>query len=205
MRVAPQKRALFSPPRLMSPIDLFDPRANKAYITKSSTSCSPTKRRRGLTFNPVRSPRRRHCSRHECPISPLAGPALFDSLPWISQLEAAPERLSVFDTADLSLLTDELSRTQSPCTGPVRRRKAMQRSNPSVPSPIKREFDYFPPSLHELPAYSLFPPEHFPVIPRTPPPREPFVPSEVQFHGLRPRFPPGIDEEWQPSADVASP
>ncbi|CCM02418.1 uncharacterized protein FIBRA_04516 [Fibroporia radiculosa] len=188
--VGPHRRAPRSPPRLGSPIDLFDPRAYKSNISKSSTPCSPMKRRRGLTFNPVRSPRRRHCMRTECPLSPLGGPALFDRLPWISQLENSPDSVSAFDIADLSVLAEELSRPQSPRTGPVRHRKSSRFNQlPSID-----DFDYFPPHLHELPVYALLPPDRYPPTPRTPPPRETFLPSDIHFQGLRPAFPPGFDD-----------
>lgn len=198
----PHRRTRHNPARLMSPIDLFDPRANASH---SSNPCSPAKKRRGPTFNPVRSPRRRHCLRADCPISPLSGPAFFDRLPWIQQLEASPEDVSVFDTADLSLLTEELSQPQSPSIGPIRRRKHSLHSSPLSAPSIERERDLFiAPAFHELPVYSLLPPDRIPSSPRTPPPRELFLPDEVQFHGLHPSFPLGLDDAWR-RPDIDSP
>lgn len=157
----------------------------RSQATRSATLCSPiNKRRRNITFNAVRSPRRRHCLRTECPMSPLPGPAFFDSIPWISQLEQTPDDVLPMDIADLSVPGDDCMRVEPPCSGPVRTRKASLRSNPLAHSP-NRVSDYSPPDLHELPVYALLPPDRVPSTPRTPV-RGSFIPSEVQFCGLRP-------------------
>ncbi|KAI0736774.1 hypothetical protein C8Q72DRAFT_22332 [Fomitopsis betulina] len=183
-RVLPQRR-LFSPPRLSTPIDLFDPRANRSQATRSATLCSPiNKRRRNVAFNAVRSPRRRHCLRTECPMSPLSGPAFFDSIPWISQLEQMPDDALPMDIADLSVPENDCMRPETPCSGPMRTRKTSLRSNPLAHT-LNRVPDFSPPDLHELPIYALLPHDPAPSTPRTPI-REPFIPSEVQFCGLRP-------------------
>lgn len=165
-------------------LDAFCP-LTRSQATRSATLCSPiNKRRRNVAFNVVRSPRRRHCLRTECPTSPLPGPAFFDSIPWISQLEQMPDDLLPMDIADLSVPGDDCMRVETPCSGPVRTRKTSLRSNPLAHSP-NRVPDYSPPDLHELPVYALLPHDRAPSTPRTPI-REPFIPSEVQFCGLRP-------------------
>ncbi|KZT09495.1 uncharacterized protein LAESUDRAFT_507485 [Laetiporus sulphureus 93-53] len=190
------QRALHSPPRLASPIDLFDPRANDANIVKSPSTCKPVKRRRGPTSYALRSSRRRPYSRADCHIIPFRGPAVFDSLPWIAQLEAAPEDGSVLDIADLSQLATKVTRPESPCMDLVRRRKKPLRPHRREPEPIRSADCFPPPGLESLPAYALFPADRFVSNPRTPPPRESFVPSEVRFHGLNPAFPSGLDDVW---------
>ncbi|KAH9934998.1 uncharacterized protein B0H18DRAFT_495343 [Fomitopsis serialis] len=194
VRALPQRR-LFSPPRLSTPLDLFDPRANKSPVSKSTPSCSATaKRRRNITFNTVRSPRRRHCMRTECPMSPLPGPAFFDHIPWISQLEKTPTL--PMDIADLPVPESDCMRTTPPCTGPVRTRRTSLRSNPLGHSP-NRSPDYAPPDLHELPLYALLPPDRLPSTPRTPV-RAAFDPSDVRFCGLHPTLD-QYDDSWRPS------
>ncbi|KZT70165.1 hypothetical protein DAEQUDRAFT_764909 [Daedalea quercina L-15889] len=183
-RVLPQRR-LFSPPGLSTPVDLFDPRANRSQPTKATSSCSAiSKRRRNITFNAVRSPRRRHCLRTECPMSPLPGPAFFDHIPWISQLDQTPDGALPMDIADLSIPEGDCMRAEPPSSGPVRTRKTSLRSNPLAHS-SNRALDYSPPDLHELPVYALLPADRIPSTPRTPV-REAFTPSDVHFCGLQP-------------------
>ncbi|KAI0928455.1 hypothetical protein AcV5_006023 [Taiwanofungus camphoratus] len=189
LRVSSHRRVLLSPPRLMSPIDLVDRGVHKAYSSKSSSPCSPTKRRRGVAYSTSRSPRRRHCARADCCINSLGGPALFDRLPWISNMEATPDRVSVWDTADLSLLSEEHS--EAPCSGPVRRRKTPLRPNPLSPVHEPAVYEHsIAPDPHELTPSAVFPFNHPAADPRTPSPRERLIPSEVRFRGLLPVFPP---------------
>lgn len=160
-------------------------RLTRSQATRSATLCSPiNKRRRNVAFNAVRSPRRRHCLRTECPMSPLSGPAFFDSIPWISQLEQMPDDALPMDIADLSVPENDCMRPETPCSGPMRTRKTSLRSNPLAHT-LNRVPDFSPPDLHELPIYALLPHDPAPSTPRTPI-REPFIPSEVQFCGLRP-------------------
>ncbi|KAH9843036.1 uncharacterized protein C8Q71DRAFT_232755 [Rhodofomes roseus] len=202
IRALPQRR-LFSPPRLSTPVDLFDPRASRSQASKPTPSCSSVnnKRRRNVTFNSVRSPRRRHCLRTECPVSPLAGPEFFDHIPWISQLDRTPESTLPMDIADLPMPMGDYMRTTPPCSGPVRTRKSSLRSNP-LAHPPGRSPDYAPPDLLELPVYALLPSDRLPSTPRTPI-REAFVPSDVRFFGLRPALN-DLDDHWPPS-DALSP
>ncbi|EMD38361.1 hypothetical protein CERSUDRAFT_64617 [Gelatoporia subvermispora B] len=163
--------------------------AHKATLSKSPPPCSPAKRRRGAVGN-SRVSRRRTCARPECFIKP-AGPALFDGLPWISGMEAIPDGIDAWDIADLSLLcVENLPGAEAPSTGPVRRTKTSSRSSPLAPRPeLIPEHVHRPLPTLEIPARETLCFDRIASDPRTPPPREAFVPSEVLFQGLHPVLP----------------
>lgn len=163
-------------------------------LSKPSGSCSTTKRRRTVATT-SRTSRRRHCTRADCTLG--YGSPAFDQLPWISQVESAPERVDAWDIADLSLLPDaQMPHLLSDSgIGPVRRRKTSLHSlhsESSSPSAVHHPSRSHPPSL------SL--PLPFPVMdregldPRTPPPTVKFNPHEVTFLNLMPVLPSnGVD------------
>ncbi|OCH94938.1 hypothetical protein OBBRIDRAFT_19928 [Obba rivulosa] len=183
----PAQRVLMSPPRLLSPIHMAERGVHKA---ASPPACSPTKRRRGAISN-SRVSRRRTCVRSECFIQP-GGPALFDGLPWISSMEITPDRVDAWDIADLSLLSVEnLPSAEAPRSGPMRRTKMSSRSSPLAPHlALVPEHVFEPLPTLEIPAPETSCLDHPASDPRTPPPRESFIPSEVFFQGLHPAFPP---------------
>ncbi|GBE81941.1 hypothetical protein BKA93DRAFT_829006 [Sparassis latifolia] len=205
--MAPQQNAPLSPPPLMPPIDLVDSSTRKSYLSKSSpcsTTKSASKRRRGMTY-PLSCSSRRHCTNKDCFIKRFGGPALFDSLSWISALESAPELVSVWDTADLSVLVmDNVLDAKPPRSGPIRNRKSPVRSNP-LPSGIHSpERQPSSPKLDELRLHTLFPFSYASADPRTPPPPEPFIPSQIRFRGLYPVLPADRDESqrsFQPDSE----
>jgi len=174
-----RSNGLFSPPRLMSPINITGPGINKTNLSKSSGTCSSTKRRRIAATN-TRTSRRRHNTRSDCSF-PLNS-SVFDQLPWISQVESAPERVDVWDIADLSLLPDALDCHSNSGVGPVRRRKTSLRSSHSESAV---------PHLRSSPPLPLL----FPALdrmdqdPRTPPPSVRFNPLEATFLNLMPVLP----------------
>ena len=126
----------------------------------SSNSCITTKRRKASSKpSSSRSSRRRqtHFPRQStCPFFSTPHVPVFDSLPWVSNLDVPPERLSPWDIADLSLLPvsddeptlggprlgpdyarmhthDDSGSDEErlvPGVGPIRRRKTSLRSNP---------------------------------------------------------------------------
>lgn len=136
-----------------------------------SCSCNVS-RKRGCLPTGSRSARRPR--RKDCPLGlNPRGPGVFDSLPWISILDAPAPQPNPWDVADLSQLPiDE----RSPPPGPIRRRKTSLRS---VPFPLT-------PSSSASHSPIPFPsPEYASRDPRTPS-REIEPPSAIQFHGLLP-------------------
>ncbi|KAI0811256.1 hypothetical protein BC629DRAFT_1589983 [Irpex lacteus] len=180
---------LFSPPRLMSPINITGPGLNKPKLSKSSGTCNSTKRRRTSTAS-TRTSRRRHCVRSDC--SPSLTSSIFDQLPWISQVEFPPERVDVWDIADLSLLPDSPKQQSESGVGPVRRRKTSLRScHSGTATPPRRSSPPLPRSVLD----------RIELDPRTPPPRMPFDPKEVTFRHLMPVFHSG-EEGLTPSPRI---
>ncbi|KAH9952011.1 hypothetical protein B0H21DRAFT_705139 [Amylocystis lapponica] len=187
-------RALRSPHPLLSPIDLSDSSARRHYLSKSPVPCSATQRRRGVVHAVSRSPRRRHCARSDCVINSFGGPGHFDRLPWTLGLDSAPDLVSVWDIADLSLLpVEEPSPPASPSTGPVRSRKTSQRSNPLATGyeTVHERSSATPRTLPplDLGAFALAASHGHAIDPRTPSPRESFIPNKIRFHGLNPILP----------------
>ncbi|GJE86916.1 hypothetical protein PsYK624_029990 [Phanerochaete sordida] len=227
----PRSPGLFSPPRLLSPINIAAPGIHKSNLSKASSACGSTKRRRTHATS-SRASRRRH-TRPD--LSTAFGPSVFDSLPWISQVECAPERVDVWDVADLSLLPDEPLRPHSRCSsgvGPVRHRRTSTRlsaaagnaltepislmpididngalfqvphSLRSMPRTPLQEFPQEPLPTHLLPAAEV---ERSILDPRTPPPTYRFDPQNVVFHNLMPVLP-ATEPELPPSfAELARP
>ncbi|KJA27505.1 hypothetical protein HYPSUDRAFT_52001 [Hypholoma sublateritium FD-334 SS-4] len=140
---------LSPPPRLASPFHLGPPPVSRVPRRRARPNtaqvCTPVSSR---TRSKAASRRRRL-------------PA-FDSLPWISTLDAPPELLNPWDIADLSLIADA-ALCAPPGPGPVRRRKTSLRSCPITPTKPR-----------ETSAQSV----------STPPSR--FIPSRVLFHNLMP-------------------
>ncbi|KIP09565.1 hypothetical protein PHLGIDRAFT_126160 [Phlebiopsis gigantea 11061_1 CR5-6] len=193
----PRSTALFSPPRLMSPVNITSSGIPKSNLSKAPPSCSSAKRRR--PHNTTSRSSRRRLARPDC--SAAFGPSFFDSLPWISQVECAPERVDVWDVADLSLLPDEpLHQPPSSGVGPVRRRRTSTRSAvaPSLGGPVEnalqasrstprtplREYLQEPLPIRLLPAA-----DRDVLDPRTPSPTHRFDPHTVVFHHLMPLLP----------------
>ncbi|EKM55613.1 uncharacterized protein PHACADRAFT_144204 [Phanerochaete carnosa HHB-10118-sp] len=225
----PRSTGLFSPPRLLSPINIAAPSIHKSNLSKASSSCSSTKRRRTHATS-SRSSRRRQA---RSDLSTAFGPSVFDSLPWISQVECDPERVDVWDVADLSLLPDESPRShsQSSSVGPVRHRRVSTRSSTAPGSNISAEpisltsidvsssvWPQMPRSLRHSPRTPLqeFPqepllPQLLPAAeiqrsaydPRTPPPTYRFNPQNVNFHHLMPVFPSAGPELPPPPTELA--
>lgn len=134
-------------------------------------SCNTTRKRRCLPTGsrPSRRPRRQDCPLRSSP----RGPSVFDSLPWVSILDAPAPQANPWDVADLSQLPiDERSLP----LGPVRRRKASSRSVP------------FPLTPSSSPSYSSIPFSPSGYVSRDPrtPPREIEPPSAIRFQGLLP-------------------
>ncbi|KAI0341590.1 hypothetical protein BDW22DRAFT_252779 [Trametopsis cervina] len=197
---------LFGPPRLLSPINIASPGLPKANVSpsrpvatrrtlthclilppqlsKSSGNCSSTKRRRIASSN-TRTLRRRHCTRSDC-ISLTS--SVFDQLPWIHQVESAPEHVDAWDIADLSLLPDALDLHSDSGVGPVRRRKTSLRSSQLESA-----------AHHHHPSSQLsIPPPMFARMaldPRTPPPSGKFNPMEVNFVNLMPVLPSNCEDD----------
>ncbi|KAI0094034.1 hypothetical protein BDY19DRAFT_294147 [Irpex rosettiformis] len=170
---------LFSPPRLLSPINIAGPGLNQPKLSKSAGTCNTIKRRR-TTTNTIRTSRRRHCSRADC--SPALTSSIFDHLPWISQVESPPERVDVWNIADLSLLPDSLEKQLGSGVGPVRRRKTSLRS--SLSDATTHPHRSSSPLLLPQPVLDRMGPD-----PRTPPPSTTLNPMEVTFRNLMPVFP----------------
>ncbi|KAH8107133.1 hypothetical protein BXZ70DRAFT_278322 [Cristinia sonorae] len=171
-----------NPPRLLSPIRLGDP---LNYLSKSSPSCSP-KRRRSHVGVSSRSARRRHPSRTDCALNYATGPSVFDSLSWISQLQEAPECVDIWDIADLSLLPIEQS-SPSSSVGPVRSRKSSLRSNPLASPSASSQLDRISKRPQPIPLLPLLDREALDT--RTPPPSEKFDSNDIIFHELLPALP----------------
>ncbi|KAI1795825.1 hypothetical protein LXA43DRAFT_689296 [Ganoderma leucocontextum] len=192
----PKPRALGSPKPVMTPYVL--PEDTGLHKLSSKPSCSPTKRRRGLTRNLSRSTRHRHCARSDCCINTFSRPLTsFDDLPWISALSIEPDSANPWDIADLSLL--DTSEEESTGPGPIRRRKTSLRSNPLAPPPSKDEEDSF---RVPLPFFRLH--DFTDTAPQTPPPRHRFIPSDVAFHDLRPVLPSDVLEQPSWPTDVGT-
>ncbi|CAL1704572.1 unnamed protein product [Somion occarium] len=117
--------SLASPPRLLSPIHLAD---SPSYYAKASSSCNTPQKRRTQS-GATRNARRRHCARFDCAAFANGG-SIFDQLAWIPQLHQEPERVDVWDIADLSLLPIEPFHHRASGVGPVRSRKLSLRSDP---------------------------------------------------------------------------
>ena len=147
-------------------------------LSKSSGNCSSNKRRR-TSATTVRASRRRQCTRSEC--SPTLTSSIFDQLPWISQVEIPPERVNVWDIADLSLIPDTSEKQPESGIGPVRRRKTSLLSRSDTAAHPHRSSSPLP-----LPQSIL---DRLEQDPRTPPPRVPFNPKEVKFRNLMPVVP----------------
>ncbi|KAG1875092.1 hypothetical protein C8R48DRAFT_769115 [Suillus tomentosus] len=179
-------RMLLSPPRLLSPITLNEPRV-LSRKSKSPMPCGAAVRRGSTRTTRSMNKRRRFPPRIESPLDVYSRVPMFDRLPWISAMEYPP-RFDLCDTADLSLLpalgAEEPTFSDAiPASGPVRRRKSSLRSNPlgnnSEPeSPSRQNFPFQPPNCDR---------ERL----KTPPPRIPFDPTQVTFYNLMPVFPHG--------------
>ncbi|KAI0748172.1 hypothetical protein C8Q80DRAFT_721822 [Daedaleopsis nitida] len=185
----PRPVPLNSPPRLLSPYRLPE---DVGLHKLSKPSCSPTKRRRGLTRNLSRSARHRHCARTDCCINTISRPLTsLDDLPWISALSIEPDHSNPWDIADLSLLDSSIE--EEPSTrgpGPVRRRKTSLRLDPLAQS--STEDNESPSVVFPFVRRALFAQSE--LMPQTPQPKNRLNPSEVIFHGLRPMFPPDVEE-----------
>ncbi|KAJ3533845.1 hypothetical protein NM688_g7227 [Phlebia brevispora] len=184
----------------MSPIHLSSSTVHKANLSKASTPCSSTKRRRTHPTT-SRTTRRRHCARPDCVVTYANGLHAFDQLPWISQIESeSPETVDAWNVADLSLLPDP----PSSGIGPVRNRRTSSSrsgvkplggipdemfasSTGPVSSGLRSRRELLP--LQLLPAA-----DNDALNPRTPPPNGTFNPYEVTFRNLMPAFPPNRDE-----------
>ncbi|KAG1768381.1 hypothetical protein EDD22DRAFT_248194 [Suillus occidentalis] len=178
-------RMLLSPPRLLSPITLNEPRV-LSLKSKSPMPCGAAVRRGSTRATRSMNKRRRFPPRIESPLDVYGRVPMFDRLPWISAMEFPP-RFDLRDTADLSLLpslgAEDLASSDIPASGPVRRRKSSLRSNPlgnnSEPeSPSRQFFPFQSPSCDRE-------------CLKTPPPRISFDPTRVTFHNLMPVFPHG--------------
>ncbi|KAG0705963.1 hypothetical protein DFH29DRAFT_235994 [Suillus ampliporus] len=179
-------RMILSPPRLLSPITLNEPRF-RSMKSKSPMPCGAALRRGPTRTTRSTSKRRRFPPRLESPLDAIGRTPIFDRLPWISTMDFPP-RFDLCDTADLSQLpalgVEEPAFSDAiPASGPVRRRKASLRSNPlgnnpESESPSRQQFP-FPSSSCERNCL------------KTPPPRVSFDPTRVTFHNLMPVFPRG--------------
>ncbi|KAG2078118.1 hypothetical protein BDR04DRAFT_1147808 [Suillus decipiens] len=179
-------RILLSPPRLLSPITLNEPRV-LSLKSKSPIPCGAAVRRGSTRVTRSVNKRRRFPPRIESPLDVYGRVPVFDGLPCISAMEFPP-RFDLCDTADLSLLStlgaEEPAFSDAiPASGPVRRRKSSLRlnplgNNPESESPSRHVFPFQSPSCDR----GRF---------KTPPPRAPFDPTQVTFHNLMPVFPHG--------------
>ncbi|TCD68909.1 hypothetical protein EIP91_009459 [Steccherinum ochraceum] len=170
-----------SPPRLLSPIHLGDP---MNYLSKAPTTCSP-RRRRGVAGASGRAARRRHVTRPDCAVNFATGPAMFDRLSWISQLQDAPECVDIWDIADLSLLPiEQQSPNHTSGVGPVRSRKSSLRTDPIASAPASDHQDRPSRRNQSIPLLPLL--DRDILDPRTPPPRDRSEFGGVQFHELLP-------------------
>ncbi|KAG1827092.1 uncharacterized protein BJ212DRAFT_1474278 [Suillus subaureus] len=179
-------RMLLSPPRLLSPITLNEPRV-LSLKSKSPMPCGAAVRRGSTRTTRSMNKRRRFPSRIESPLDVYGRAPVFDRLPWISAMEFPP-RFDLCDTADLSLLpalgAEESAFSNAiPASGPVRRRKSSLRSNP-----LGNDSESESPSRQFFPFQS---PNCVRECLKTPPPRVPFDPTRVTFHNLMPVFPHG--------------
>lgn len=180
-------------------------------LSKSSASCSSSKRRRSHTAS-TRVSRRR---RTDCP--PSFSSNVFDTLPWIAQVERAPQRADIWDLADLSLLPDD-SPYLSSGAGPVRRRRTSSRSGvPPLGGGMATEaaasgrgtFPHMVPASHAKrdargDDERLLPMQLLPAFDRescdlrTPPPSYALDPRDVTFDRLMPILP-TFDPALRPS------
>ncbi|KAG1756569.1 uncharacterized protein EDB91DRAFT_1041576 [Suillus paluster] len=190
--IAPS-RMILSPPRLLSPITLNEPRF-RSMKSKSPMPCGAALRRGPTRATRSMNKRRRFPPHIESPLDAIGRTPMFDRLPWISTMDFPP-RFDLCDTADLSQLpvlsVEEPTFSDAiPASGPVRRRKTSLRSNPLGNNPES-----------ELPSRQQFPfqyPSCERDCPKTPPPRIPFDPTRVTFHDLMPVFPHGTGK-YSPS------